>query len=119
VVDDDPLSAIKRLIGWVGLQVELPGSAQEFRSSWASKLPNVSAQGLDCGHDSIHRAIDEPRCRPLFKSQRIYPHSNEDEVIFLFLIIGSEGILVHDESRGFVCAARSGKVRDYLFAYGY
>jgi hypothetical protein len=40
-------------------------------------------------------------------------------VIFLFLIIGSEGILVHDESRGFVCAARSGKFRDYFFADGY
>jgi len=40
VVDDDPSvrSAIKRLIGCVGLQVELFGSAQEFL---ASKLPNV------------------------------------------------------------------------------
>jgi RNA polymerase sigma factor (sigma-70 family) len=40
VVDDDPSvrSAIKRLIGFVGLQVELFGSAQEFL---ASKLPNV------------------------------------------------------------------------------
>src|SRR5260370_3582956 len=40
VVDDDPSvrSAIKRLIGCVGLQVELFGSAQEFS---ASKLPNV------------------------------------------------------------------------------
>ena len=40
VVDDDPSvrSAIKRLIGSVGLQVELFGSAQEFL---ASKLPNV------------------------------------------------------------------------------
>jgi RNA polymerase sigma factor (sigma-70 family) len=40
VVDDDPSvrTAIKRLIGSVGLQVELFGSAQEFL---ASKLPNV------------------------------------------------------------------------------
>src|SRR6202051_3294425 len=40
VVDDDPSvrSAIKRLIGSVGLQVELFGSAQEFL---ACKLPNV------------------------------------------------------------------------------
>jgi RNA polymerase sigma factor (sigma-70 family) len=40
VVDDDPSvrSAIKRLIGSVGLQVELFGSAQEFL---ASRLPNV------------------------------------------------------------------------------
>jgi RNA polymerase sigma factor (sigma-70 family) len=40
VVDDDPSvrSAIKRLIGSVGLQVELFGSAQEFL---ASKLPNM------------------------------------------------------------------------------
>jgi RNA polymerase sigma factor (sigma-70 family) len=40
VVDDDPSvrRAIKRLIGYVGLQVELFGSAQEFL---ASKLPNV------------------------------------------------------------------------------
>ena len=40
VVDDDPSvrSAIKRLIGSMGLQVELFGSAQEFL---ATKLPNV------------------------------------------------------------------------------
>jgi FixJ family two-component response regulator len=40
VVDDDPSvrRAMKRLIGCVGLQVELFGSAQEFL---ASKLPNV------------------------------------------------------------------------------
>ncbi|HYL11710.1 MAG TPA: response regulator transcription factor [Terriglobales bacterium] len=40
VVDDDPSvrRAIKRLIGCVGLQVELFGSAQEFL---ASKVPNV------------------------------------------------------------------------------
>jgi FixJ family two-component response regulator len=40
VVDDDPSvrSAIKRLIGSMGLQVELFGSAQEFL---ASKLPKV------------------------------------------------------------------------------
>jgi RNA polymerase sigma factor (sigma-70 family) len=40
VVDDDPSvrSAIKRLIGSMGLQVELFGAAQEFL---ASKLPNV------------------------------------------------------------------------------
>jgi len=40
VVDDDPSvrSAIKRLIGSMGLQVELFGSAQDFL---ASKLPNV------------------------------------------------------------------------------
>jgi RNA polymerase sigma factor (sigma-70 family) len=40
VVDDDPSvrRAIKRLIGSVGLQVEVFGSAQEFL---ASKLPNV------------------------------------------------------------------------------
>ena len=40
VVDDDPSirRAIKRLIGSVGLQVELFGSAQEFL---ASRLPNV------------------------------------------------------------------------------
>ena len=40
VVDDDPSvrSAIKRLIGSVGLQVELFGSAKEFL---ASRLPNV------------------------------------------------------------------------------
>ena len=40
VVDDDPSvrSAIKRLIGSMGLQVELFGSAQEFL---ASMLPNV------------------------------------------------------------------------------
>jgi FixJ family two-component response regulator len=40
VIDDDPSvrSAIKRLIGSVGLQVEAFGSAQEFL---ASKLPNM------------------------------------------------------------------------------
>jgi FixJ family two-component response regulator len=40
VIDDDPSvrRAIKRLVGSVGLQVELFGSAQEFL---ASKLPNV------------------------------------------------------------------------------
>jgi RNA polymerase sigma factor (sigma-70 family) len=40
VVDDDPSvrSAIERLIGTVGLQVQLFGSAQEFL---ASRLPNV------------------------------------------------------------------------------
>ena len=40
VVDDDPSvrSAIERLIGTVGLQVQLFGSAKEFL---ASKLPNV------------------------------------------------------------------------------
>jgi|SRR5579862_9326099 len=40
VVEDDPSlrRALKRLIGCVGLQVELYGSAQEFL---ASKLPNV------------------------------------------------------------------------------
>jgi RNA polymerase sigma factor (sigma-70 family) len=40
VIDDDPSvrSAIKRLIGSVGLQVELFGSGQEFLTS---KLPNV------------------------------------------------------------------------------
>ncbi len=40
VIDDDPSvrRAIKRLIGCVGLQVELFGSAQEFL---ASKLPDV------------------------------------------------------------------------------
>jgi FixJ family two-component response regulator len=40
VVDDDPSvrGAIERLIGTVGLQVQLFGSAQEFL---ASKLPNV------------------------------------------------------------------------------
>src|ERR1700739_4876896 len=40
VIDDDPSvrRAIKRLIGSVGLRVELCGSAKEFR---ASKLPNV------------------------------------------------------------------------------
>jgi RNA polymerase sigma factor (sigma-70 family) len=40
VVDDDPSvrCAIKRLIGTVGLQVQLFGSAQEFL---ASKLPNM------------------------------------------------------------------------------
>jgi RNA polymerase sigma factor (sigma-70 family) len=40
VVDDDPSvrSAIERLIGTVGLQVQLFGSAQEFL---ASKIPNV------------------------------------------------------------------------------
>src|ERR1700692_2121529 len=40
VIDDDPSvrSAIERLIGTVGLQVRLFGSAQEFL---ASKLPNV------------------------------------------------------------------------------
>src|ERR1700686_1661135 len=40
VVDDDPSvrSAIERLIGTVGLQVQLFGSAQEFL---ANKLPNV------------------------------------------------------------------------------
>jgi RNA polymerase sigma factor (sigma-70 family) len=42
VVDDDPSvrRAIKRLIGSVGLQVELFGSAQEFL---ASKIPNLAS----------------------------------------------------------------------------
>jgi len=42
VIDDDPSvqRAMKRLIGCVGLQVELFGSAQEFL---ASRLPNVSS----------------------------------------------------------------------------
>jgi RNA polymerase sigma factor (sigma-70 family) len=42
VVDDDPSvrTAIKRLVGCVGLRVELFGSAREFL---ASKLPNVTS----------------------------------------------------------------------------
>jgi RNA polymerase sigma factor (sigma-70 family) len=42
VVDDDPSvrRAIKRLIGSVGLQVELFGSAQEFLQGWHSDVPS-------------------------------------------------------------------------------
>jgi RNA polymerase sigma factor (sigma-70 family) len=42
VVDDDPSvrRAIKRLIGSVGLQVELFGSAQEFLQGWRSDVPS-------------------------------------------------------------------------------
>ena len=42
-----------------------------------------------------------------------------NEAIFLFLIIGSKGILVHDDSRGVMCAARPGKLREYFFDDGY
>ena len=41
-VDDDPSvrSALKRLIGSVGLQVEVFGSAQEFLQGWRSDAPS-------------------------------------------------------------------------------
>ncbi|MGC1223368.1 MAG: hypothetical protein WA872_16450 [Candidatus Sulfotelmatobacter sp.] len=46
-------------------------------------------------------------------ASKLYRQSNE--AIFLFLIIGSEGILVHDDNRGVMCAAGPGKVWEDLF----
>ena len=42
-----------------------------------------------------------------------YRHANEP--ISLFLIVGGEGVLVHDHNWGVGCAARSRKVRKHLF----
>jgi hypothetical protein len=46
-------------------------------------------------------------------ASKLYRQSNE--AIFLFLIIGSKGILVHDDNRRVMCAARPGKVWEDLF----
>jgi hypothetical protein len=46
-------------------------------------------------------------------ASKLYSQSNE--AIFLFLIIGSEGILVHDDNRSVMCAARPRKVWESLF----
>lgn len=43
----------------------------------------------------------------------LYRHA--DQSIFLFLIVGSERILVHDYSLGFRRPASLGKVRQHLF----
>jgi hypothetical protein len=46
-------------------------------------------------------------------ASKLYRQSNE--AIFLFLIIGGEGILVHDDNGGVMSAARPGKVWEDLF----
>jgi len=46
-------------------------------------------------------------------ASKLYSQSNE--AIFLFLIIGSEGILVHYDNRSVMCAARPRKVWENLF----
>ncbi|MGD0990567.1 MAG: hypothetical protein ABR874_22400 [Candidatus Sulfotelmatobacter sp.] len=46
-------------------------------------------------------------------ASKLYRQSNE--AIFLFLIIGSERILVHDDNRSVMCAARPRKVWEDLF----
>ena len=46
-------------------------------------------------------------------ASKLYRQSNE--AILLFLIIGGERILVHDDNGGVMCAARSGKVWEDLF----
>src|SRR5271169_2241695 len=46
-------------------------------------------------------------------ASKLYSQSNE--AIFLFLIIGSEGILVHDDNRRVMCPARPRKVWENLF----
>jgi hypothetical protein len=50
------------------------------------------------------------------KAGELYCHANES--IFLFLVVGSERILVHDYNPGFRCAARFGKVWQHLFDSG-
>jgi len=47
------------------------------------------------------------------KARELYCHANES--IFLFLIVGSERILVHDYNLGFRRAASFGKVWQHLF----
>ena len=46
-------------------------------------------------------------------ASKLYRQSNE--AILLFLIIGGERILVHDDNGGVMCAARPGKVWEDLF----
>ena len=43
----------------------------------------------------------------------LYRHAKEP--ILLFLIVGGEGVLVHDDNRGVGCAARPRKVREHIF----
>ncbi len=45
--------------------------------------------------------------------------ANPKEAIFVFLIVGGEGILVHDDNRGVMCAARPCKVWEHLFDNSY
>ena len=47
------------------------------------------------------------------KAGKFYRHANES--VFLFLIVSSERILVHDYNPGFRRAARFGKVWQHLF----
>jgi len=42
-----------------------------------------------------------------------YRHANDP--IFLFLIVGGEGVLVHDDNRGVRCAACPRKLWEHLF----
>lgn len=46
-------------------------------------------------------------------ASKFYRQSNE--AIFFFLIIGGERILVHDDNRSVMCAARPRKVWENLF----
>ncbi len=46
-------------------------------------------------------------------ARKLYRHA--DELIFLFLIVGGEGVLVHDDNRGILCAACPRKVWEHLF----
>jgi hypothetical protein len=46
-------------------------------------------------------------------ARELYRHA--DEPIFLFLIVGGEGVLVHDDNRGVRCAACPRKVWKHLF----
>ena len=48
-------------------------------------------------------------------ASKLYRQSNE--AILLFLIIGGEGILVHDDNRSVMCAARPRKLWENLFDY--
>jgi len=46
-------------------------------------------------------------------ARELYRHANEP--IFLLLIVGGEGVLVHDDYRGIGCAACPRKVWEHLF----
>jgi hypothetical protein len=46
-------------------------------------------------------------------ARELYRHANEP--IFRFLIVGGEGVLVHDDNQGVRCAACPRKLWEHLF----
>ena len=67
VVDDDPSvrRAIKRLIGSVGLQVELFGSAQEFLTSKRPNVP-VALSSISGCRESVDSTSSASSPKPTF-----------------------------------------------------